>query len=140
LSPLAELDFAVLANSAQVSSDHLISMLGGGWDTGSLPAEAYPAGTVLTVAMRLLFDRDEMGTHAGEVVVEREDGGRLAALKFAVEVQEPPDDLPAGWKINAPFAVPVPVQFPEPGIYAILVSLGDRLLKRIPLRLKVAGA
>jgi len=60
-------------------------------------------------------------------------------VKFAVEVQEP-DDLPPGWKINAPFAVPVPVQFPEPGIYVISVNLGDRSLKRIPLRLKVAGA
>jgi hypothetical protein len=138
---LAELDFAVLANAAQVSSDHLVSMLGGGWDTASLPADAFPAGAVLTVAIRLLFNQDETGAkHAGEVVVERQDGGRLAAVKFAVDVQEPPEDLPPGWKINAPFAVPVPVQFPEPGIYVISVIIGDRTLKRIPFRMKVAGA
>jgi Family of unknown function (DUF6941) len=92
---MPELDFAVLANAAQVSSDHLVSILGGGWDTGQLPEGSYPAGVVLTIAFRLQFDQEETGKpHTGEVVVEQEDGTRLAAVTFTVQA-EWPEDIPA---------------------------------------------
>jgi hypothetical protein len=136
---MPELDFAVLANAAQVSSDHLVSILGGGWDTGQLPEGSFPAGLVLTIAFRLQFDQEETGKpHTGEVVVEHEDGTRLAAVTFTVQA-EWPEDLPAGWKANAPFALPVPVQFPSPGVYGVSISVGGNVLKRIPLRMKAGS-
>jgi hypothetical protein len=130
---MPELDFAVLANAGQVSSDNLISILGGGWDTGTLPEGSFPAGIVLTVAFRLLFDEEEAGKpHRGEIVVEHEDGRRLAAVTFTVQVDWA-EDIPPGWKSNAPFALPVPAQFPSPGTYGVLISVGGNVLKRIPL-------
>ncbi len=137
---MPEVDFALLANAAQVSGDRLISMLGGGWDTGTLPEEAYPAGIVLTVVFRLLFDDEEVGkTHAGEIAVESQDGAHLTTVTFTVDVQRP-EDLPAGWKINVPMVAPVPAQFPSPGLYAVSIAVGGTVLKKIPLRMKVAGA
>jgi hypothetical protein len=137
---MPEVDFALLANAAQVSGDRLISMLSGGWDTGTLPEEAYPAGIVLTVVLRLLFDDEEVGkAHAGEIAVESEDGRHLTTVTFTLDVQRA-EDLPAGWKTNVPVVAPVAVQFPNPGLYAVSIAVGGTVLKRIPLRMKVTGA
>jgi hypothetical protein len=137
---MPEVEFALLANAAQVSSDQLISMLGGGWDTGTLPEEAYPAGVVLNVVFRVVFDADEVGKgHAGEVIIEDERGDRLATVTFTMNVQRV-EELPPGWKTNVSVVTPVPVQFPRPGIYAVSITIGGKPLKRFPLRMKVAGA
>lgn len=139
---MPELDFAVLANAAQVGNDHLISMLGGGWDTATLPEDAFPVGVVLTVVFRLLLDQDELeGKYTGEVVVQREDGERLSSVTFALEMQPIDErDLPPGWKSSVPFVIPVPAQMAGAGIYEVVITLDGRPLKTIPLRFKVAGA
>jgi hypothetical protein len=138
---MAEVEFALLAHAGQVSSDHLISMLGGGWDTGEVPEEAYPVGVVLSVVFRVAFEADETGTtHAGEVVVEQANGEPLATVTFTVGVQRGDEELPPGWKRNAALVVAVPVQFPGPGFYAVSISVAGSRLKTIPLRMKVAGA
>jgi hypothetical protein len=139
---MPELDFAVLANAAQVGNDRLISLLGGGWDTATLSEDAFPVGLVLTVVFRLLLDQDELeGKFTGEVAVQREDGERLASVTFALEMHPTEEhDLPPGWKSSVPFVIPVPVQIPEPGIYAVVIALDGQALKTIPLRFKVAGA
>jgi hypothetical protein len=138
---MAEVEFALLANAAQVGGDRLISLLGGGWDTAAVPQEAYPLGMVLNVAFRLRFDDEEVGkTHAGEIAVAGEDGGRLAAVSFSLEVERRPEDLPPGWKTSVPAVAPVPVQFPGPGLYSVSIAVGGAVLKTIPLRMKVAGA
>jgi hypothetical protein len=137
---MAEVEFALLANSAQIN-DQLISMLGGGWDTATLPEEAYPVGLVLNVVLRLTFEADEAGkAHAGEVAVEHGNGERLATVSFTVNVQRREEELPPGGKITAALVIPMPVQFPGPGSYAVLITVGGSPLKTIPLRMKVAGA
>jgi Family of unknown function (DUF6941) len=137
---MPDVEFALLANAAQVSSDQLISMLSGGWDTGTLPEEAYPAGIVLNVVFRVLFEADEVGkAHAGEVTVEGEGGERLATVTFTMNVQSV-EGLPPGWKTNVSAVTPVPVQIPRPGLYTVSIGVDGNLLKRIPLRMKVAGA
>jgi hypothetical protein len=116
-------------------------MLGGGWDTGSAPEEAYPLGVVLNVVFRLAFEADEVGkTHAGEIFVEHESGERLATVTFTVDVQRSEEEPPPGGKINAPMVTPVPVQFPGPGSYSVSITVAGSALKTIPLRMKVAGA
>ena len=139
---MPELDFAVLANSAQVGNDRLISMLGGGWDTGTLSEDAFPVGLVLTVVFRLLLEQEELeGTFTGEVAVQREGGERLTAVTFELEMHPSDEpDLPPGWKSNVPFVIPVPVQISEGGIYEVSIRVDGRLLKTLPLRFKVAGA
>ena len=137
---MPEVEFALLANAAQVGGDRLISMLGGGWDTAALPQEAYPAGLVLNVVFRLRFDDEEVDkTHTGEITVKSEDGAGLAAATFSLEVQRA-QDLPSGWKTNVPVVAPVPVQFPGPGLYGLSIAVGGAVLKTIPIRMKVAGA
>jgi hypothetical protein len=138
---MAEVEFALLANAAQVSSDQLISVLGGGWDTGTLPQEAYPAGIVLNVVFRLVFEADEVGkAHAGEITVEQANGERLATVTFSLDVQPGEEELPPGWKTKVPVVTPVPVQFPGPGLYAVSITVGGGPLKTIPLRMKATGA
>ena len=138
---MAEVEFAFLANAAQVSSDQLISMLGGGWDTGTLPQEAYPAGVVLNVVFRLVFEADEVGkAHGGEIRVEQANGERLATVTFTLDVQPGEEELPPGWKTKVAVATPVPVQFPGPGLYAVSITVGGGPLKTIPLRMKATGA
>ncbi|HET8578319.1 MAG TPA: hypothetical protein VFO18_14575 [Methylomirabilota bacterium] len=137
---MPDLDFALLANAAQVGGDRLISLLGGGWDTAAVPQEAYPVGMVLNVVFRLRFDDEEVGkTHAGEIAVEGEDGERIAVVTFSLDVQRA-QELPPGWKTSVPVVAPVPVQFPGPGLYALLIAVGGAVLKTIALRMKVAGA
>jgi hypothetical protein len=138
---MPEVEFALLANAAQVTSDRLISMLGGGWDTAAVPEEAYPASIVLTVVFRLRFEEDELGkAHAGEIAASSEDGERLTTVTFTVTPQAGEEELPLGWKHNVPLVAPVPVQFPNPGVYAVSIAVGGIPLKTLPLRMKVAGA
>jgi hypothetical protein len=138
---MPEVEFALLANSAQVSSsDHLISMLGGGWDTVTLSEEAFPVGLVVTVVFRLLIDLEEVGEkYAGEVAVESEEGDRLAAVTFTTEQRAIKAEPPPGGKIAVPMVVPVPVQFPRPGDYAVTIAVGGAVQKTVRMRMKVAG-
>jgi hypothetical protein len=137
---MAKVEFALLAQAGQVSSDQLISILGGGWDTAEAPEEAYPLGVVLTVVFRLAFEADEVGMHLGEVAVEHANGERLATVPFTVGVQRREEELPPGGKITASLATPVPLQFPGPGSYAVRITVDGTPLHMIPLRMKVAGA
>jgi len=139
---MPEVEFALLANSAQVSSsDHLISMLGGGWDTVTLSEEAFPVGIVMTVVFRLLFDLEEVGEkYAGEVAVGSEEGDHLATVTFTTEQRVITAELPPGGKIAVPLVIPVPVQFPRPGDYAVTIAIGGTVQKTVRMRMKVAGA
>jgi len=138
---MPEVEFALLANSAQVSSsDHLISMLGGGWDTVTLSGEAFPVGVVVTVVFRLLFDLEEVGEkYTGEVAVESEDGDRLATVTFTTEQRAVAAELPPGGKIAVPMVVPVPVQFPRSGDYAVTIAVGGTVQKTVRMRMKVTS-
>ena len=139
---MPEVEFALLANSAQASSsDHLISMLGGGWDTVTVSEEAFPVGIVMTIVFRLLFDLEEVGEkYAGEVAVESEEGDRLATVTFTTEQRAATAEIPPGGKIAVPLVLPIPVQFPRPGDYAVTISVSGTVLKRVRIRTKAAGA
>jgi hypothetical protein len=138
---MPEVEFALLANSAQVSSsDHLISMLGGGWDTVTLSEDAFPVGIVMTVVFRLLFDLEEVGEkHTGEVAVGSEEGDRLATVTFTTEHRAATAEPPPGGKIAVPMVLPVPVQFPSPGDYAVTIAVRGAVQKTVRMRMKVAG-
>jgi hypothetical protein len=138
---MAEVEFALLAHAAQVSRDGLISMLGGGWDTAAVPEDAFPASIVLSVVFRMSFGAEELGrAHQGGIGVEGENGERLVTVTFTVAPQATEEELPQGWKHNVSMAVPVPVQFPGPGLYVVSIGVADAVLKTIPLRIKAAGA
>ena len=138
---MPEVEFALLANSAQVSSgDHLISMLGGGWDTVTVPEAAFPVGVVMTVVFRLLFDLEEVGEkYTGEVAVGSEEGDRLATVTFTTEQRAAEAELPPGGRIAVPIVLPVPVQFPRPGDYAVTIAIRGEVQKTVRMRMKVAG-
>jgi hypothetical protein len=137
---MPEVEFALLANAAQVGSDRLFSLLGGGWDTAAIPEEAYPIGMVLNAVFRLRFDDEETGkTHAGEITVKREGGEPVTVTTFTMDVQRA-QDLPPGWKASVPVVAPVAAQFPSPGLYVVSIAVDGEVLKTIPLRMKVAGA
>jgi hypothetical protein len=138
---MPEVEFALLANSAQVStSDHLISMLGGGWDTVTVSEAAFPVGVVMTVVFRLLFDLEEVGEkYTGEVAVTNEEGDHLAAVTFTTQQRAVEAELPPGGKLAVPLVIPVPAQFPRPGDYAVTIAVGGEVQKTIRMRMKATG-
>jgi hypothetical protein len=139
---MPDVEFALLANSAQVStSDHLISMLGAGWDTVTVSEEAFPVGVVMTVVFRLLFELEEVGEqYAGEVAVESAEGNHLATVTFTTQQRAAAAEPPPGGRIAVPMVIPVPVLFPGPGDYAVTIAVRGDVLKTVRIRMKVAGA
>lgn len=131
-----ELDFAFLADAADVASGKLF-VLGGAFDT--IHVQALPAThPVLAVAMRLLLSPNDLDRqHALEILLLEADGKTIASAKGELTVAKSPDS-PAGWKQ----AVILPlrflnVPFQQAGHYSIEILVNGSLLKAIPLRIIV---
>jgi len=133
-----ELDFAFLADAADVASGKLFVM-GGAFDTIYVPN--FPAvHPVLAVAFRLLLGPMDLDRkHALEVTLVDADGRQIASAPGELTAAKSPD-LPAGWK--QPFILPLRflnTPFQKPGHYSIEISINDALIKAIPLRVVQAA-
>jgi hypothetical protein len=128
-----ELDFAFLADAADVSMGKLYAM-GGAFDTIYVPK--FPAThPVLAVVMRLLLGPIDLDRkHNLEVLLSDADGRHVASAQGELTVPKSPDS-PAGWKQ----AVILPlrffnVPFKEAGHYSIEILTDGHMVKSIPLR------
>lgn len=128
-----ELDFAFLADAADVAAGKLFVM-GGAFDT--IYVQNFPAQhPMLAVAVRLLLgplDLDRQ--HQLDIYLLDADGKHIASAKGELSVAKSPDS-PAGWKqaVILPlrfFSVP----FQAAGHYSIEILINDHLAKAIPLR------
>lgn len=128
-----ELDFAFLADAADVASGKLF-VLGGAFDTinvAQLPA-THPA---LAVALRLLLGPLDLDRkHDLEVLLLDADARHIASAKGELQVAKAAGS-PAGWKQ----AVLLPlrffhVPFQHAGHYSIEILVNGTMLKAIPLR------
>ena len=129
-----KLDWAILANAAEVQNN-LIYVLGGGWDTGSRPQ--FPAPFQGALAMRLLLHPTEMSkAHKVEIQLNDEDGQSIAA-PIGLNTNPTPSPLshPSGWDVPALVIVGMQgLMIPKPGRYSLEILLDDQHFRTIPFR------
>ena len=132
-----ELDFAFLADAADVSSGKLF-VLGGAFDTIHVPS--FPAThPVLAVVLRLLLSPHDLDrTHHLEILLLDADAHPIASARGELRVPKSPDS-PPGWKQ----AVILPlrffnVPFRQDGHYSIEILIDEKMAKAIPLRVMSA--
>ncbi len=129
-----EVDFAILADSAQVVGGKLY-VLGGAFDTIN-SKKAPIIHSAMSLAFRLLFDAGEVDrTHNLEIVILDEDGKQIAKAGGPLMVKRNPNK-PAGWKqgflgvLN--FAN---LKFEKFGDYNLNIMFNNTSVKSITLRI-----
>jgi hypothetical protein len=128
-----DLDFAFLADAADVASSKLYVM-GGAFDTIYVPG--FPAThPLLAVVLRLLLGPHDLDRkHKLDIILFDADGRTIASAPAELSVAKSPD-LPAGWK--QPFTLPLRflnTPFQKAGHYSIEILWDGNLVKGIPLR------
>lgn len=128
-----ELDFAFLADAADVSQGKLFVM-GGAFDTVHVPG--FPAThPSLAVVVRLLLSPNDLDReHELQILLLNADGKHIASANGKLRVPKMPG-TPAGWKQ----AVLLPlrffnVPFVQEGHYSIEILYDGTMAKAIPLR------
>jgi hypothetical protein len=130
-----ELDYALLADAAQVSEGKTF-VLGGG--VSILWRTQYPASLGISLVSQFTIDRSEAGTeHTVRIQVVDEDGNPLLQeIRGEIRVELPPPE--ARIPRNVPLAVPLVIPFPDlpvvqrSGAYAVNILLDDRHVKTLP--------
>jgi hypothetical protein len=128
-----ELDFALLADSAQVS-DGKTYILGGG--VSIVYREQYPAPLGVSLVFQLKVERAETDTdHQIRVLTMDADGNPvLPEIQGTFKVQPPPRSAPR----NIPLVIPLVIAFPplpviqRPGAYDVQILVDGRHLKTLP--------
>jgi len=136
------LEWMMLANHAELSSNGLLYISGGGWDTVTVgaPVEGAPPDvfTVLqgTLVIRLQFHPTEAGRdHSFALTIIDEDGDEVGKAEGAVRVERTPG-LPPGWLQNVNIPVPLMgVTLPRPGLYTMSVQVDGQHLGDRPFRI-----
>jgi hypothetical protein len=128
-----ELDYALLADSAQVANGKTY-ILGGG--ISILRRQQFPAPLGITLVVQLTYERTEAEQpHELRVVVMDADGNPiLPELRASMTVGPPAEGIPRGVPLVAPIALglpPVPV-LQRPGSYQVQVLVDNRHLKTLP--------
>ena len=129
-----ELDFAFLADSAEVTGGKLY-VLGGAFDT--IWANETPVTLPrITLAMRFLLTPAEASRpHTLEIMVLDEDGKKIVNLSSNFSVDRPAALMP-GLKQAIPIALNFfNARFEKIGAYGIEILVNGTSLKSIPLRI-----
>lgn len=125
------LDYALLCDYVRAEAG-LAHVIAAGIDT--IWKDEVPSGQNLGLLMRVGFARSECGRpHRIEIIVQGEDGDRLAQLSAVVE-PEWLEGLPASWTSGALTGINIGVPLPRFGLYSVEILVNDTLMKAIPLR------
>jgi hypothetical protein len=126
------LDWALLANSAEVR-EGVIYVMSGGWDTAL--RDRFPAPFMGSIAARLLFNRTEVGPHAFEVHLLTADGDPIIPPVSVPLTVEPAPGLPPGWDIAVIVAINLTgVVIPAAGAYVVELLVDRFHVKSLPFR------
>ncbi len=135
------LDYMVLCNYAEVSSNGLLYIAGGGWDTITVnaPPENAPPGVFAvlpgTLVVRLLFHQTETDRdHTFQILVSDEDGQEIGKAEGSVRVDRI-RGLPVGWPQNVNLPIPLGIPLPRPGLFSISVSVNGQHVGDRPFRI-----
>lgn len=123
-----EIDFLILADSAQVA-DGKLYLLGGGWDR--LAVNTLPATQMVGVAVGILVPWTE--TNSGQTLtlaIADEDGAAvLPPVTLRIEVGRP-SGLTAGAEQRVVVAFNAPLTLPRLGGYALTATLDEGVSRR----------
>lgn len=128
-----ELDYALLADSAQIAGGKTY-ILGGG--VSLLYRHELPAALGVTLVIQLTYELTEADSdHKIRIVVMDADGNPiLPEIQGDMHVGPPREGLPRGVPLIAPFVIgfpPLPV-IQRAGEYAVDILIDGRHLKRLP--------
>lgn len=134
-----DLDYALLADGVQATSDQKLNIFGAGFDT--ILAPDVPARhPQLSLAIRLLVSRNELEhEHSLQVVIQAMDGDEIARAETSLPAMPEPEreQIPAGRQVGVAAVLNFAgLIFPTYGTYQ-LVLLWDGTEVRSPLRLFV---
>jgi hypothetical protein len=116
-----DIDFVILADSAQVADGKLF-MLGGGWDRLSVLDFKQPVSFSIAIAVMVPWS-DTNEPHELTLFIENADGAKVTPeFKFVVNVGRPPHAV-KGQAFRTPIAVSGAWQLPGPDTYRVVVSL-----------------
>jgi hypothetical protein len=128
-----ELDYALLADSAQVA-DGKTYVLGGG--VSILWRQEYPAPLGFVLVLQLSHHRSEANTnHELRIQVVDADGNPLLPeIQGQLGLGEPPPHIPRNVPLMAALVIPFPPLpvIQRPGEYAVEILLDGRHLKSLP--------
>lgn len=128
---MPDLDYAILCDYVRADGG-LAHIIAAGIDT--IRAAEVPTGHHMGVALRLLFTRNECDrAHRFEVIIQDEDGERMAALSGDVTPQWP-QDQPVHWKAGAQAAITFRASLPRFGFYSVDILVNDDHKKSLPFR------
>ncbi len=130
-----EIDYAILADYAEVVGNKLY-LMGGGWDTMS--AADVPAPVRLAIANGVRVEWEETNVPIPLLItIEDDDAQEIVRMEAQVNVGRPPN-LRAGSTQLSQMAATVQVSLPRFGGYRVLVvaGTGDHAVRRaLPFRL-----
>jgi len=129
-----ELEYAMLADSAQVAEGKTF-ILGGG--VSILWRSQYPAPIGCVLVMQLTHHRAEAdSTHEIRVQFTDADGHPvIPELNGQLQVGEPPPNVPGNLPLGAPIVIPFPPlpALQRPGAYAVEILIDGRHVKSLPV-------
>jgi len=128
-----ELDYALLADSAQVSEGKTF-VLGGG--VTILWREQYPAPLGITLVAQLTYHRSEIESdHELRIEVVDADGHPvIPEIRGGMHIGEPAPGMPSNVTLNVPLVIafpPLPA-LQRPGAYSVELLVDGRHLKSLP--------
>jgi hypothetical protein len=124
-----EVDFLILADSAQVVGEKLY-MLGGGWSF--LRTAQMPVTHQMAVAVGILVDWLETNQrHTFRMELTQEDGGKLVAAMEGQFEQGRPPGIPAGAAQRLSMAFTFAPTLDAAGPYAVRLLLNGQVAKRV---------
>lgn len=130
-----EIDYAILADHAEVVGNKLY-LMGGGWDT--MNATDVPAPVRLAIASGVRVEWEETNVPLPLLItIEDDDAQEIVRMEAQVNVGRPPN-LPAGSTQLSQMAATVQVSLPRFGGYRVLVvaGTGESAVRRsLPFRL-----
>jgi hypothetical protein len=135
------LDWALLANAAELAPNGLVYVLGAGIDT--MWREQFPAPFGGALVLRLVTSRLESErAHKVEVHCSDEDGKAILAqpLVLIMAPRQVPPEHPSGWDLAANIVINLAgVLIEKPGFYRFEIMVDDQQVRTLPFRLVQPG-
>lgn len=128
---MPEVPYAFLCDYVRAEPG-LIHALGVGIDTISVGA--VPSGHHLGLGARVTFTRAECSRpHRVEIIVQGEDGDRLAEMSTVVTPTWPAE-IPEGWPTNMMVGLNFGTPLPRYGLYSVELLVNDTNKATLPFR------
>lgn len=134
---MPKLDFMILADYARTDGG-VMHIMAAGVDTINAPS--VPFGKQLAVAVRFVVDHEDVPGKVHQLgLIFADDDKVLATVGGHLAIPDRPDGLPIHWKVGLALALPIGLPFPSFGDYSLTLTLDEKELHSVDLRVIQAG-